>query len=789
MYHTKRPVWVFVGIVLLATVVLGAGAFTATGKQRIGGERAAALSLEAADTAAPQTVPFTYVEIDNIAGDVKLVGDIDGDHFPDLVLGGMPGEKLNWYHYPTWQKTVIATPNNEFTTDGRLGDVDGDGDLDIVVPDGDGSDNLVWFENPRPSGNPFSGSQWLRHTIGTIGGWGKDVHLADFDDNGFLDVATRDQDTAMIFFQMSANTWISMNFNGLNLGNEGMSSGDVDSDSHVDLIVRGQWVRNPGGSAARTPGNWTPYNIGPADSDFKALVADLNHDGHMDVLFSSSENTADVNWWSADGGDPTSTWTKHTIVAELERCHTLQAADMDHDGDLDVVLGQMHTSAEQQIMVWLNANGQGTAWIGQVVDTGGLHNGVVADIGSDGDYDIYGANWTGNPPARLWVNQLNPVGGTLPIDQWTYKQVTANHEQTFGLAFGDVDGSGRKDIISGPYWYQNPGGDLLGDWTQHDLPAGMHAILVTNVDDDALIDVIAQKQESALSVYWLEPADAAAQAWNSVKIGEVDTASHDLGAQGYRAAQIEAGGKAEVAISSGNGIYYFRVPAAPEAGNWPRVHVSGAPSDEGFAVGDVDRDGRLDIAATTGDAKGVVWYKNPGDGSGDWTGFQIGDFTEALYPDRTEMADLNGNGRLDIIVTEENGADSDAQTYWWEQPADATAPNWTRHLITTQATTNSLDVADMDKDGDVDLVLAEHRGDRTLSIWSNSGQGAFSEQIVSTGYESHLGGRTVDLDGDGDLDIVSIAWDQSNLLHLWRNDAPALPDLDIHAYLPMIVRP
>jgi hypothetical protein len=116
------------------------------------------------------------------------------------------------------------------------------------------------------------------------------------------------------------------------------------------------------------------------------------------------------------------------------------------------------------------------------------------------------------------------------------------------------------------------------------------------------------------------------------------------------------------------------------------------------------------------------------------------------------------------------------------------AGNWTRHLVTTQGSTNSLDVADLNQDGSPDIVLAEHRGDKRLSLWLNDGSGGFSPFTVGTGKESHLGGRTVDLDQDGDLDIVSIAWDTPQLLHLWRNDANPAPPVTLspQAYLPVI---
>lgn len=719
----------------------------------------------------PPVVPFHTLVIDQqTAGDVKLVGDLDGDHFPDLVIGGAITEQLNWYHYPDWDKTIIATPNNEFTTDGALGDVDHDGDLDIVVPDGDAGDNLVWFENPRPQGDPFQGEEWRRHVIGAINGWGKDVKLADYDEDGRLDVATRNAGELMIFFQSGAAVWQRVAFHNLDVGNEGMAQGDIDGDNQVDLVLHGVWLHNPGGPAAQEPSAWQEYPIGEADNDFKALVVDLNQDGQQDVLFSSSEGTADVNWWTPITGDPTGAWQQQTVVPLLNRCHTLQAADMDLDGDLDLVLGQMHTGDTTELMILLNLDGQATRWQKQLIDLGGVHNGVVADIGNDGDYDLYGANWTGNPPVHLWENALDEYSA---LDRWRYQQVTNQHAQTFGLAFSDVDRDGQTDIASGPYWYRNPG-NTVDKWLQRAFPAGMQVSLALDVDKDRLTDLIAQKAEEELALYWLEATNQAGTTWQTTKIGTVPRASHELGAQGYQVASLQPGARPVVLIASGNGIYYFMIPPNPTAGNWPRVHINANPADEGFAVGDVDHDGLADLAATTGDSKRVEWYQNPGDGSGDWPAFPIGAFADALYPDRTALADLNGDGRLDIVVTEENGEATDAQSYWWEQPTAATAAAWPAHLITTQGTTNSLAVADMDFDGDVDLLLAEHRGSQKLAIWANDGCGHFAEHTIDAGKESHLGARPVDIDGDGDLDIVSIAWDAPRTIHLWWNELPKL---------------
>jgi hypothetical protein len=78
----------------------------------------------------------------------------------------------------------------------------------------------------------------------------------------------------------------------------------------------------------------------------------------------------------------------------------------------------------------------------------------------------------------------------------------------------------------------------------------------------------------------------------------------------------------------------------------------------------------------------------------------------------------------------------------------------------------------MDKDGDIDIITAEHRGTKELQIWENvNNASSWVKHIISSGKENHLGAQLADLDNDGDLDIIGIAWDEYQYLHLWRNDA------------------
>jgi hypothetical protein len=121
-----------------------------------------------------------------------------------------------------------------------------------------------------------------------------------------------------------------------------------------------------------------------------------------------------------------------------------------------------------------------------------------------------------------------------------------------------------------------------------------------------------------------------------------------------------------------------------------------------------------------------------------------------------------------VVVSEEVWPDAGpAGVFWFEQPAKPDE-RWTPHKIATQYTTNAMDVADMNGDGAPDIITGEHRGTRKVAVWENTGRGkTWTERIIDTGKESHLGARALDLDQDGKPEILSICWDTYQNLHLW----------------------
>jgi hypothetical protein len=686
----------------------------------------------------------------------KTLADIDGDGLLDAVAASSNGGGMFWYQYPTWSKHTIRA-SGSWTTDMQAGDVDGDGDLDLVIPNSTG---LQWYENPRPDGDPDT-APWAEHLIGAAGANHHDIELGDMEPDGDLDVVSRKKNGSDTSFwrQGPAVTWTRVS---LPAGSgEGTALGDLDGDGDLDVAHNGFWLEQ------QSPTVWVSRTIDTNwASDTGVTIADIDGNGDLDVVLAPSESAGRLSWY--DAIDPINgPWTEHPIDPSVTYLHTFKAADMDHDGDLDLVTAEMHQSANpDEVSIYFN-DGQGIAWSQQVVAETGSHNLRVGDIGNDGDLDIFGANWNDAAPnsavVELWENQTSP----LALGSWRRHILeTSLPWNAVFVDAGDLDGNGLPDLAVGGWWYPNPGA-LGGTWTRNTIGAPLHNIaLLHDLDNDGDLDILGTDgQVGGEDLSW--GRNDGTGSFTNFDITNDPTNGDFL--QGVSLHQLIPGGQEEVILSwhnGGSGTAMLSVPDDPTTAAWPLSVLSAITNQEQVPVGDLDGDGDMDIHL------GDRWLRQEaGGGFTDQGGVVLSGGGD---PDRVVLADLDGDDDLDVVI----GVEFGTALVWGEN--NGSGGGWTEHAIAADFDYFSVDAADVDGDGDMDVVGGAHMGSGEVSLYENDGSGSgWTTHVVDSGHASvdhHDGTMLVDLDLDRDLDIVSLGWSKRSLViyeNLAIDDAPA----------------
>jgi len=177
-------------------------------------------------------------------------------------------------------------------------------------------------------------------------------------------------------------------------------------------------------------------------------------------------------------------------------------------------------------------------------------------------------------------------------------------------------------------------------------------------------------------------------------------------------------------------------------------------------VADVNGDGWLDVAGAkrgTGDDD-VRWWQNPGTGGGGWSEHPVSStyFDEARGID---AADLDRDGDVDLVVA---GIDAGVGYVSWFTNVGGAGTTWTLHdIVANLSGAHDAQVADVNGDGLLDVVTAAYDAD-DISWFVNDGDitgtGPWARMVVRTGFDGAICVGSGDLDGDGDLDLAAGAY-------------------------------
>lgn len=289
------------------------------------------------------TVSFERIKLSEESFESASVADIDGDGHLDIVSGAF------WYKGPDFAERIRfqdPMPAGEYYDDfsNFPMDVCGDGCVDIITGGFFGGP-LRWLRNPCGApADPGSTEMWEEVPIAQLGPI-ETTRFWDVTGDGRLEIVPNAGPDVIFFARdhdAEGNPLATFTKHTARAGvaGHGIGFGDIDGDGRGDFVTPTGWLRAPEDPLAGE-WEWNPgFNFGLASVPI--IVHDVNGDGLADIVVGNGHGYG--LWWMEQGLAPggTRTWTRHDIQPHRSQYHDMVLADIDGDGQLDLVTGKRY---------------------------------------------------------------------------------------------------------------------------------------------------------------------------------------------------------------------------------------------------------------------------------------------------------------------------------------------------------------------------------------------------------------------------------------------------------------
>jgi len=328
-----------------------------------------------------------------------VVADIDKDGVADFVVGERTqAPSVVWYKYngKGWDRFVIDDTRKNPEAGGDSCDIDRDGDLDIILGQDASGNAMWWWENPYPD---FSKPWTCRYIKKSGSHKHHDQTVADYDGDGQVELISWNQRAKqLLLFEIPPNLkstepWTSAVIYSWPSGpeREGFPSipVDIDLDGKVDIVGGGRWFKHQGGT------EFEEHVIDGQMAFTQCAAGQLVKGGRPEVVFSPGDMDGPAKWYEWTG----SQWTAH-VLREVIHGHTCEIRDIDGDGNPDIFIGEMGNPGagdNAKTYIWYG-DGQGHFRETIASQAQGIHEGKLADLDGDGDLDILMKPYSHNTP-------------------------------------------------------------------------------------------------------------------------------------------------------------------------------------------------------------------------------------------------------------------------------------------------------------------------------------------------------------------------------------------------------